>query len=53
MKKVTIIRITKTEFEIDDGRIFEHPVELENIPTIKEFQDIYDKWQRILEENFE
>jgi len=42
-KKPMVIRITKEEFELDDGRIFPHVIELDEVPTIEEFQKIYDK----------
>jgi hypothetical protein len=49
-KKPMIIRVTKTEFELDDGRIFQHPVELDDVPTIEEFQKIYDRSRKIVQE---
>ena len=42
-KKPMVVRVTKEEFELDDGRIFPHVVELDEVPTIEEFQKIYDK----------
>jgi hypothetical protein len=42
-KKPMVVRITKDEFELDDGRIFPHMVELDEVPTIEEFQKTYDK----------
>ena len=39
-----VVRVTKTEFELEDGSIYEHPVELDEVPTIADFQDIYDEW---------
>ena len=38
--KVYVVRVTATEFELSDGRIYEHPVKLEpdEIPTLEEFQ---------------
>ena len=38
-----IVRVTKEEFELDDGRIYPHMVELEEAPTVEEFQKTYDK----------
>lgn len=49
MKRMTIKRVTKTEFETEDGRVFEHPVELEEVPTVAEFQRIYDFWVKTFE----
>lgn len=43
-----VVRVTKTEFELDDGRIFPHPVELDDVPTIEEFQKIYDKSRKLV-----
>ena len=45
-----VVRVTKTEFELEDGRIYEHPIELEEVPTVKEFQKIYDEWNDKLHE---
>jgi hypothetical protein len=42
-KKLMVVRVTKEEFELDDGRIFPHVIELDEVPTIEEFQKIYDK----------
>ena len=42
-KKPMVIRITKDEFELDDGRIFPHMVELDEVPSLEEFQKTYDK----------
>jgi hypothetical protein len=33
MKHKKVVRVTATEFELDDGTVFEHPVELEEVPT--------------------
>lgn len=52
-KKPMVIRITKTEFELDDGRIFPHPVELDEVPTVEEFQKIYDKSRKLVKNMME
>jgi len=43
-----VIKITKTNFELEDGRVFEHPMELDETPTLEEFQKMYDKWEKTL-----
>ena len=43
-KPKMIVRITKTEFETDDGIVHPIPFELDKIPTIEEFQRIYNQW---------
>ena len=39
-----VVRVTKTEFELEDGRVIPHFVELDKKPTLKQFQKIYDEW---------
>jgi hypothetical protein len=45
-----ITRITKTEFETDDGEIHQIPFELDEEPTVEEFQKIYDEWFRLFQQ---
>ena len=33
-----IVRVTTTDFELEDGRIYQHPVPLEKAPSLKQFQ---------------
>ena len=49
MKRAMVTRVTKTEFELDDGRVYQHPFELDEVPTIEEFQRIYDHWLNLFE----
>lgn len=44
-----ITRVTKTEFETSDGVIHQIPFELDEEPTLEEFQKMYDDWFRILQ----
>ena len=46
--KIKVVKVTATEFELSDGRVFQHPILLNPIPTPKEFQKYYDKWLDIL-----
>lgn len=50
MKRATATRVTKTEFKLDDGRVYQHPFELDEVPTNEEFQRIYDHWRELFEE---
>lgn len=45
-----VVRITKTEFELEDGRVYQHLLPLEKIPSIKQFQSIYDRWEQIIKQ---
>lgn len=49
-KKPVVVRVTKTEFELDDGRVFPHPVELDEVPTLEEFQKTYDKSRKLVKD---
>ncbi|MEK6833160.1 MAG: hypothetical protein AABY32_03865 [Nanoarchaeota archaeon] len=48
--KRMITKITKTEFETDDGIIHPIPFDMDNVPTIEEFQKIYDEWLTLFKE---
>lgn len=43
VKRMKVIRVDKYEFELENGQIFDHIEPLEEIPTIEEFQKIYDE----------
>lgn len=45
-----IIRVTKTEFETDDGEIHQITFELDYVPTVEEFQRIHDEWFRLFQQ---
>jgi hypothetical protein len=42
IKPMKIVRVDKNEFETDDGQVFEHPIPLEEVPTLEEFQKIHN-----------
>lgn len=50
MLRKKVIRVSSTEFELDDGSTFPHAVELEDVPTPEEFQKFYDHWFSIFED---
>lgn len=54
VKKMKIVRVDKYEFELEDGRVFEHIEPLDEVPTLEEFQKVYDEccdnMNKILEE---
>ncbi len=49
MKKVKVVRIDKFEFELEDGRVYKHFMKLNEVPSLEEFQKMYDYWQSVLE----
>ncbi len=44
MKSRKIVRVSKTEFETEDGVIHPMMFEYDKAPTVKQFQKIYDDW---------
>lgn len=52
VRTMKVVRVTKIEFELEDGRIYDHPVELEVVPSLEDFQTIYDEWVKKFQEMF-
>ena len=50
MKQLTVVRVTETEFELNNGAVYPHMIPLEVVPTIEEFQMTYDHICRLFEE---
>lgn len=52
--KMKVIRVNENEYELEDGRVYEHVVTLDEVPSLEEFQKIYDeqvdKMNELLEE---
>lgn len=49
MRPTVIVRVTETEFETEDGRVYPHPVPFpkDEVPTPKELQEQYDHWEGV------
>jgi len=47
-----VVRVTETEFELEGGRVYPHPVVLDDVPTVEEFQSIYDHWLTVFNQEF-
>lgn len=47
-----VVRVTKTEFELDDGRVFPMLFDFadDEIPTPEEFQKQYNRWLALFED---
>jgi len=52
VQNMRVVRVTKTEFELADGRVYDHPIELEDVPSLEEFQAVYDEWVKKFQEMF-
>ena len=42
-QKYKVVRVTKTEFELDNGDIYPHVFELDDDITVEEFQKLLDE----------
>lgn len=47
-EKLKVVRVTRTEFELSNGRVYQHNLELDEVPTIEKFQEIYDRQRSAL-----
>jgi len=41
-KQYKVVRVTKTEFDLDSGDIYPIPFEIDKVPTVKQFQKMID-----------
>ena len=41
-KEYKVVRVSKTEFELDNGDIYPIPFELDKVPTVRQFQKMID-----------
>lgn len=41
-----IKKVTRDYFETENGEKIEHQFELDEIPSVEEFQQFYDEWER-------
>lgn len=44
MERMKVVRITRDEYELDDGTIIPHVSKLDSVPTLEEFQAYLDEW---------
>lgn len=49
-RQVKVVRVTRTEFELDNGDVYPLPFELDYTPTLKEFNLIYANSRKLVEE---
>jgi hypothetical protein len=47
-----IVRVSKTEIEMADGTIrpLPFPIESDEVPSVEEFQAVYDRWLNVFQE---
>jgi hypothetical protein len=49
-KKIKVVRVSRTEFELDNGDIYPIPFEYDYDPTIEEFQMFLDNSRELIME---
>jgi hypothetical protein len=47
-KEFKVVKVTKTEFELEDGSIYPIPFELDYTPTVKEFQEMINNSKKLM-----
>jgi len=47
-KKYNVVRVSKTEFELDNGDVYPHSFELDEEISVKEFQKFLDSSKGIM-----
>jgi hypothetical protein len=48
IKMIKVVAVDKKGFTLEDGTYCEHPIPLEEVPTIEEFQKIYENSVNII-----
>ncbi len=51
-ERIMVVRVSKTEFELSDGRVYPMMFDFEEdeVPTVEEFQKQYDQWRSLFSE---
>ena len=42
-----VVRVSKTDFELDNGAVYPHLVPLDVVPSVEEFQKTYDSFYEL------
>ena len=50
MEREKIVRVTETEFELSNGVVYPHVAKLDHVPSVEEFQEIYDQMFRLFQQ---
>lgn len=47
-KSLKVIRVDRNEYELENNEVFQFPEPLDIVPSLEEFQKIYERWYLIL-----
>jgi len=48
MDDTYVVTITKDSFILNDGRIFDFPFDIEELPSLEEFNEMYQGWKNVV-----
>ncbi len=48
MSKNYVTKLEKDSFTLDDGRSFDFPFEIDELPSLEDFNKIYKEWEEIV-----
>ena len=48
MDESYVVSLTKDSFKLNDGRIFDFPFDIDDLPTLEEFNEIYQDWKDVV-----
>ena len=48
MSKNYVTKLEKNSFTLDDGRIFDFPFEIDELPSLEDFNKLYEEWEEIV-----
>lgn len=48
-----VVELTKEYFKLEDGTVIEHFMEIKELPSLDEFQKIYDNMQKFIGDTLE
>jgi hypothetical protein len=47
-KQFKVVRVSQTEFELQDGSVYPIPFDLDYVPTVEEFQQMVDNSKKLI-----
>ena len=53
MKRAMVTRVKGQNLNLTTGGFYQHPFELDEVPTNEEFQRIYDHWRELFEKELD
>ena len=48
MENIYVMSLDKTGFILSNGKTFEFPFEMEELPTVEKFNEFYQTWKQLI-----